>query len=80
MAQKESDRILSLEINFENFMKNVEDKFCTILKKLDEFPNIYATKNEVSNLKDDIRTIKSNTNSKKLEWIKVWGGWIVALI
>lgn len=35
---KESERILSLELNFKNFMNNVEEKFDAIIKKLDTIP------------------------------------------
>lgn len=73
---KESDRILSLEINFKNFMKNVEDKFDAIMEKLDTIPWTYATKQELNAVKDEI----CNNTSTKNVFIQTRWSLIVAII
>jgi len=73
---KESDRILALELNFKNFMQNVDEKFTTIIKKLEDLPNTYATKEELNLVKEEIC---SNTTTKNI-WIQTRGSLLVAII
>lgn len=72
----ENDRILTLELNFKNFMENVEAKFNTILKKLDEMPTTYTNKVEFWVLCEKVKNIEK----QKIARVKNWGMIIVALI
>ena len=73
---KESDRILSLELNFKNFMNNVEEKFDAIMEKLDTIPWTYATKQELNAVKDEI----CNNRTTKNIFIQTRWSLIVAII
>ena len=73
---KETDRILALELNFKNFMQNVDEKFTTIIKKLDDLPQTYATKDELNAVKDEI----CNNNNTKNIFIQTRWSLIVAII
>lgn len=79
MTASENDRILTLELNFANFMKNVTDKFDAIMCKLDRLPETYATKEELRALWNKIKSDSSNKLwSKKINYNLI--GTIVAAI
>lgn len=73
---KDSDRILCLEINFQNFMENVNEKFDAIMSKLNEMPKTYATKSELESVKQQI-IVKWNT---KVVWIQTRWALLVAIV
>ena len=73
---KESERILTLELNLKNFMERVEEKFDAIINKLDEMPNIYATKEELKLVKKELCW------DKKTKTVRIQTRWaiIVAVV
>lgn len=71
-----AERILTLELNVKNFMERVEEKFDTIITKLDDMPNVYATKSELSVIKEEIKTQRWD----KRQWVQTRWAIIVAII
>ena len=71
-----SERILTLELNMKNFMQRVEEKFDTIISKLDDMPNVYATKSELSVIQEEIKTQRWD----KRQWVQTRWAIIVAII
>lgn len=83
----ERDRILTLEINFKNFMDQVTEKLDTILEnqenmeiKIDAIPLTYATKLEVDDVRQQIKGIKTEDNETSRLWIQRNWATIIALI
>lgn len=72
MPPSEKERILTLELNLKNFMERVEEKFDTIIEKLNEMPKIYATKTELQWVKEEL----AMGNARKVARIQQYG-WIV---
>jgi len=77
---KDSDRLLSLELNFKNFMGRVEEKFNVIIKKLEDHSELFATKKELEEVKSSIGYDKDSKNKKALQWIQTRWAIIIAII
>ena len=87
MNKSQWDRILTLEINFKNFMEQVTEKLDTILEnqtnmeiKIDAIPLTYATKLEVEDVRQQVKDIRCEDNETARIWIQRNWATIIALI
>lgn len=77
---KQWDRILTLEINFKNFMDRIEEKVDAILEIVQDIPNVYAKKEEVNELKNKFKLFESWETSIKVAKIKTWWPIVTTII
>lgn len=75
-----SERVLTLEINFKNFMEQVLEKLDYITEKVEDMPRVYATKDEVAAVNNKLNMIDWGKVATKTEWIKTWWVILVATI
>lgn len=66
----QTERILTLELNFKNYMDRMEEKLDTILEIVKDMPNVYAKKEEVIDLKNKFKLFESWETSVKIAMIK----------
>ena len=74
----------TLDLTNETVMKEISEIKSDVkdikIYLLEKMPITYATKIEADELWKEVDSIKNNTNSTRVEWIKVWGWWIAAVI